>query len=191
MPHHAGQVFNRSVRGTAHRIDRNARARQIPVRRQRIDPGMREDVGPRGIGEAMTVGMRAARPFIGDLHDAEERKARDPIDHLGSLLARKGIESARRGRAAVHLPYQQLAVVFRREDVEKHALVVAHEHASIGKGADEADHADGIGPAVDHIAQHVDRIIGTGRCLLERAVERAKVTVRIRGNVCRHRFPLS
>ena len=163
--------------------------RQVRPRRKRVYPGMGQQVGTTGIAAQYARTRRGARTAIVHLDYIEKRQLRDPVDKVGRLIRRQRIQAARGSGPAVHLPNKDLALVLAHQGVQQHALVVAHEHASVGQGAHQAQHAHGVRPAVDHIAQHVDDVAATGSRKLERAIQRPNMTVSIRGYIRRHISP--
>jgi hypothetical protein len=68
--------------------------------------------------------------------------------------------------------------------------MVAHEHAHIRERADHVDHAQRVGAAIDHIAEHEDGVVRTGLRKLEGTVEGARMPVDVRDDEDGHLYPL-
>ena len=120
----------------------HARRREEAPCLHRIDAGMNQDVG--------------AAPRLDDI---EERQRSQPIHELAVSIAIELVQTGKRGAAPVESPGDVLHLAGIAEHIEKHPLVIAHEHARVRKTAHQPDDAHGIGAAVDHIAEHVDRIL--------------------------------
>ena len=145
---------------------------EVGAQLERVESGMREQVGA-----------------AAGAHRIGQRKVGHPVHEVDVLGVRAGVEARGGGRTPVHLPGEQVHLVPGGERREHHVLVVAHEHAGVVQPADQAHDPHGVGAAVHHVAQHVDDVVRAGGGELERAVERAQVTVRIRCHVRRHGLP--
>ena len=170
---HVEQVLARCPCRTAPIEDVDTRRGEKCTRLERVDPRMHEDV--------------AARRGIDHV---EERQRLHPIHELRQLVLIECVEAVRRGNAAVQCPGEAIHVPGLAQDIDKHALVVAHEHMRVGKRAHELNHAKGLRTSVDHVAENVDRIRIAGRGEAERLVERGLMPMDIGKHVDRHVPPL-
>ena len=125
-----------------------------------------------------------------DLHHRERGQVHEPVHNVHIAITRQLLELLVGGVAAVHVPGQLVALVTTLERLVEHLLMVAHEHAHIRERADYVDHAQRVGAAIDHIAEHEDGVVRTGLCKLEGAAEGARMPVDVRDDEDGHLYPL-
>ena len=101
--------------------------------------------------------------------------------HVVKLLARRP--------ATVDVPRLGIERVLADNGIEHNLLMVTLEHARVGQRSHQFDNTDRIGPAIDHVAQHVQRIFGRQRNLGKSLVKRTHVSVSIRCHIDRHGTP--
>ena len=76
-----------------------------------------------------------------------------------------------------------MRVIYARDH---EVLVVAHQHANVWQGAHDAQDANRVGGAVDHVAKAEEAIFLRGRDALEHPLKRRPVAVHVREDVCGH-----
>ena len=108
---------------------------------------------PRGLH--LNTGMhQQVRPLVGLGHRVE-RKPGHPAHEFLVRLKFHIVELLTGGPAAVDIPGLCIERVLANDGIEHNLLVVAFEHVGIGQRAHELNDANRIGPAIDHVAQHV------------------------------------
>ena len=101
--------------------------------------------------------------------------------HVVELLARRP--------ATVDIPGLGIERILANDGIEHDLLVITLENAGVRQRAHELNNADRIGPAIDHVAQHVQRVVGRQRDLRQGLVKRMHVSVSIRCRIDRHGTP--
>ena len=151
-------------------VDRHVGPSAVRREVQRLETRVHEDVGP-----------------VPDRHMRTERQRLHPVDQVHTFADREALKP-RMGRiSTVHLPLERRQFVARVVDeVEHHRLMVAHEHVGAWKRLARPDDRDGVGAAIDHVADDPDLIVLSGRYALEKTLERAMVPMYVRKDVCRH-----
>ena len=89
-----------------------------------------------------------------------ERQGGSPAHQLLVCLKLHFVELLARGPTAVDIPGLGIERVLANDRVEHNLLVVALKHVSVGQRPHQVNDADRIGTAVDHVAQHVQRVVG-------------------------------
>ena len=125
--------------------------------------------------------MAAAHAGVDDL---------DVPDILVFALHLDFVELLARGPTAIDIPGLGIERILTNDGIEHDLLVITLEHAGVGQRAHELNNADRIGPAIDHVAQHVQRVVGRQRDLRQGLVKRTHVPVSIRCHIDRHGTPL-
>ena len=100
------------------------------------------------------------------------------------------VELLTRRPTAVDIPGLGIERILANDGIEHNLLVVALEHVGIGQRAHELNDANRIGTAIDHVAQHVQRVVGRQRNLGQGLVKRTHVPVSIGCHIDRHGTPL-
>ena len=142
---------------------------------------------PRGLH--LNTGMhQQVRPLVG-LDHRVERQGGGPAHELLVRLKFHIVELLTGGPAAVDIPGLGIERILPNNGVEHNLLVVALEHVGVGQRTHELKNADRIGPAIDHVAQHVQRVVGRQRDLGQGLVKRAHMPVNIGCHIDRHGTP--
>ena len=129
------------------------------------------------------------RALLGLGHRVERQRGH-PSHELLVCLKFHVVELLARRPATVDIPGLGIERILADDGIEHDLLVIALEHAGVGQRAHELNNADRIGPAIDHVAQHVQRVVGHQRDLRQGLVKRTHVPVSIRCHIDRHGTPL-
>ena len=147
--------------------------KQKRARRLGLDAGMHQQV----------------RALLGLGHRVERQRGH-PSHELLVCLKFHVVELLARRPATVDIPGLGIERVLANDGIEHDLLVIALEHVGVGQRAHELNNADRIEPAIDHVAQHVQRVVGRQRDLRQGLVKRTHVPVSIRCHIDRHGTPL-
>ena len=143
---------------------------------------------PRRLG--LDAGMYQQVRALVSLGHRIERQRRHPTHELLVRLKFHIVELLTGSPTAVDIPCLGIERILANDGIEHDLLVITLEHASVGQRAHELNNANRIGPAIDHVAQHVQRIVGRQRNLGQGLVKRTHVPVSIRCHIDRHGTPL-
>ena len=138
----------------------------------------------------LDAGMHQQIRALGSLGHCIERQRGHPSHELLVCLKFHVVELLARRPTAVDIPGLGIERILANDGIEHDLLVIALEHAGVGQRAHELNNADRIGPAIDHVAQHVQRVVGSQRDLRQGLVKRTHVPVSIRCHIDRHGTPL-
>ena len=108
----------------------------------------------------LNTGVHQQIRSLGSLCHRIERQGSSPAHQLLVCLKLHFVELLARGPTAVDIPGLGIERVLANDRVEHNLLVVTLKHASVGQRAHQVDDADRIGTAIDHVAQHVQRVVG-------------------------------
>ena len=150
----------------------NAMLKQKRARRLHLDSSMYQQI----------------RALLGLGHRVE-RQRRHPTHEFLVRLKFHIVELLTGSPTAVDIPGLGIERILANDGVEHDLLVIALEHASVGQRSHQFNNANRIGPAINHIAQHVQRIVGSQRNLGQGLVKRTHVPVSIRCHIDRHGTP--
>ena len=137
----------------------------------------------------LDAGMHQQIRALGSLGHCIERQGGSPADQLLVRLKFHVVELLTGSPTAVDIPGLGIERILANDGVEHDLLVIALEHASVGQRAHKLNNADRIGPAIDHVAQHIQRIVGRQRNLGQGLVKRTHVPVSIGCHIDRHGTP--
>ena len=129
------------------------------------------------------------RALLGLDHRVERQRGH-PSHELLVCLKFHVVELLARRPATVDIPGLGIERILANDGIEHDLLVITLEHASVGQRAHELNNADRIGPAIDHVAQHVQCVVGRQRDIRQGLVKRTHVPVSIRCHIDRHGTPL-
>ena len=116
----------------------------------------------------------------------EQRQPAHPIDELGVFIAIKHVEAGRRSEPAVERPGEAIHLPRIEKHVEEHVLVISHENVDVRKRPHAANHIDGRGPAIDHVAKDVDLVVIARGRKIEHLFEGTDMSVNVRHHINRH-----
>ena len=143
---------------------------------------------PRRLG--LDAGMYQQVRALVSLGHRIERQRRHPTHELLVRLKFHIVELLTGSPTAVDIPCLGIERILANDGIEHDLLVITLEHAGVGQRAHEFNNANRIGPAIDHVAQHVQRIVGRQRNLGQGLVKRTHVPVSIGCHIDRHGTPL-
>ena len=127
---------------------------------------------------------------LGSLDHRVERQRGHPSHELLVCLKFHVVELLARRPATVDIPGLGIERILANDGIEHDLLVITLEHVGVGQRTHELNNADRIGPAIDHVAQHVQRVVGRQRDLRQGRIKRTHVPVSIRCHIDRHGTPL-
>ena len=142
---------------------------------------------PRRLG--LNTGMHQQVRTLVSLGHRVERQRRHPTHEFLVRLKFHIVELLTGSPTAVDIPGLGIERILANDGVEHDLLVIALEHASVGQRSHQFNNANRIGPAIDHVTQHVQRIVGSQRNLGQGLVKRTHVPVSIRCHIDRHGTP--
>ena len=143
---------------------------------------------PRRLG--LDAGMHQQIRTLISLGHRVERQRRHPTHEFLVRLKFHIVELLTGSPTAVDIPGLGIERVLANNGIEHDLLVVALKHASVRQRVHELNNANRIGTAVDHVAQHIQRIVGRQRNLGKGLVKRTHVPVSIGCHIDRHGTPL-
>ena len=138
----------------------------------------------------LNAGMHQQERTLVSLGHRVERQCRHPAHKLLVRLKFHIVELLTGSPTAVDIPSLGIERILANDGVEHDLLVIALEHVGVGQRTHELDNANRIGSAIDHVAQHVQRIVGRQRDLGQGLVKRTHVPVSIGCHIDRHGTPL-